>query len=113
MSRGDRRLGRVIHRAWELGSTHDGWSERFKHENWRQAFAENDLDPDFYARRDRDPDEPLPWGHIDAGVTPEFLKRELAKARQNEPTAACHEGDCSACGIQRWYPACPTQHGRL
>jgi len=113
MSRGDRRLGRVIRRAWELGSTHDGWSERFKHENWLQAFAENNLDPDFYARRERNPDAPLPWGHIDAGVTTEFLKRELTKSLKNEATPDCHESECSACGIQRWYPTCPQGRGRL
>ena len=47
LSRGDRRLGRVIRRAWQLGCTFDAWSERFSYEKWRQAFDEAGLDPGF------------------------------------------------------------------
>ena len=33
LSRGDRRLGPVIHRAWQLGARFDGWSDQFRFEN--------------------------------------------------------------------------------
>jgi radical SAM family uncharacterized protein len=113
MSRGDRRLGRVIHRAWQLGSTFDGWSEHFSYENWLRAFQENGLEPDFYTERELSRDEPLPWAHIDTGVTQAFLKRELKNALKNTETPDCHYQDCSACGLQRWQPACRQKHAEL
>ncbi len=47
LCRGDRRLGAVIHRAWQLGAHFDGWSDQFKAEVWRQAFHETGLEPRF------------------------------------------------------------------
>ncbi|NIV29620.1 MAG: B12-binding domain-containing radical SAM protein, partial [Anaerolineae bacterium] len=38
LSRGDRRLGAAIQRAWQLGARFDGWGDQFKVEAWRQAF---------------------------------------------------------------------------
>ncbi len=110
MSRGDRRLGRVIHRAWQLGNTFDGWSEHFSYENWLYAFQENGLEPSFYAERQLSLDEPLPWAHIDIGVTQAFLKRELKYALKNKETPDCRYQDCSVCGLQCWHPACRLKH---
>ncbi len=81
MSRGDRRLGKVIHRAWELGCRFDAWTEHYNHEKWLQAFADSGLEPEFYASRERSLDEILPWSHIDTGVTDAFLKQEFQRAR--------------------------------
>ena len=44
LSRGDRRLGKVIHRAWEMGNTFDSWDEHFNYQNWSCAFADAGLD---------------------------------------------------------------------
>jgi len=101
LSRGDRRLSQVIYRAWQSGSVFDAWSEHFKYENWEKAFEACGLDPAFYARRERDLDELLPWGHIDVGVTAAFLKQEYKKARQGTETGDCRYGQCNGCGMQR------------
>jgi radical SAM family uncharacterized protein len=69
MARGNRRLGKVIRRAWETGCRFDGWDERFLLEDWLRAFADVGLDPGFYAHRPFRPDELLPWQHILAGPT--------------------------------------------
>ena len=53
LARGDRRLSKVIHRAWESGSTFDSWSERFDYDKWLRAFDECGIDPAFYANRQR------------------------------------------------------------
>ncbi|MFC1967761.1 TIGR03960 family B12-binding radical SAM protein [Chloroflexota bacterium] len=106
LSRGDRRLGRIIHHAWKLGCTFDAWSERFDYAKWRLAFEEAGLDPGFYAYRERPPDELLPWDHIDSGVTPAFLKREYRRALKGQTTADCRSDACNACGIQRLSPDC-------
>jgi hypothetical protein len=113
MSRGDRRLGRVIHRAWQLGNTFDGWSEHFSYENWLRAFQENGLEPGFYSERELSLDEPLPWAHINTGVTQAFLERELKHALKNKETPDCRYQDCSVCGLQRWQPACRQKHAEL
>ena len=76
MARGDRKLGRVIRRAWETGCRFDGWDERFLLEDWLRAFAEVGLDPAFYAHRAFGPDETLPWQHICAGPTMADLARD-------------------------------------
>ena len=106
MSRGDRRLGRVIYRAWQLGSVFDAWNEHFSYENWNTAFSEAGLDVDFYARRQRPPDEVFPWSHIDIGVTGEFLKREYERALAGKQTPDCRENACNACGLEESEPAC-------
>jgi len=106
LSRGDRRLGKVIYRAWQLGSTFDAWDEHFNYENWLHAFAESGLEPDFYARRERPLDEPLPWAHIDVGVTPTFLKQEYQRALDGRETPDCRSRSCNACGLERWQPQC-------
>jgi radical SAM superfamily enzyme YgiQ (UPF0313 family) len=98
LSRGDRRLGAVIHRAWQLGAHFDGWSDQFKAEIWRQAFHEGGLEPDFYARRPRPLDEVLPWDVVDAGVTKAYLARDYEAALRGETHPDCRE-QCHACGI--------------
>jgi len=110
LSRGDRRLGRVIYNAWKLGSTFDAWTERFNYDNWLTAFASTGLEPGFYARRQRSLDEVLPWSHIDTGVTVSFLKQEYQRAVSSQETPDCRYHDCNACGMQRWQPECAQKH---
>ncbi len=100
LARGDRRLGTVILRAWEMGCTFDGWSERFSFETWLRAFDEAGLEPGFYAHRERPLDEVLPWSHIDAGVSVEFLKREYERSREGAETPDCRTAGCNACGLE-------------
>jgi len=100
LSRGDRRLGKVIYRAWKLGCTFDAWSEHFNYENWLGAFNETGLEPGFYAQRERPLDELLPWAHI------AFLKREYQRAIDGRETADCRHQACNACGLERWQPDC-------
>ncbi len=96
-ARGDRRLAPVIKRAVELGCKFDGWGEHFKFDLWMQAFDDCNVDPDFYASRQRPYSEVLPWDHIDVGVTKKFLQLESEKARRGETTANCRE-KCAGCG---------------
>ena len=106
MSRGDRRLGKVIHRAWQSGCTFDSWSEYLKLENWQNAFKETGIDPDFYSLRARSPDELLPWGHINTGVSTEFMKREYQRALEEQETRNCRTEACNACGLESSQPEC-------
>jgi len=113
LSRGDRRLGKVIYAAWKLGCTFDAWGEHFNYENWLHAFDEAGLEPNFYAHRERSLDELLPWAHIDAGVTSAFLKREYQRALDGRETADCRYKTCNACGLQHWHPDCQQKYQQL
>jgi radical SAM family uncharacterized protein len=106
ISRGDRRIGKVIQRAWQLGCTFDAWSEHFKFEKWKQAFDECGIDPSFYAHRKRSLDEILPWSHVDIGVTSSFLKREFQRALKGEETPDCRYEGCNCCGFEKTFPTC-------
>ncbi len=97
-SRGDRRLAQVLLAAHRLGSRLDAWSEHLRLETWRQAFQETGVDPDFYLR-ERDPDEVLPWDHLDSGVSRAFLLAERDRAFQGLETPDCRRDGCQDCGV--------------
>ncbi len=106
ISRGDRRVGKVIQRAWQMGCSFDAWSEHFKWENWLQAFNETAIDPAFYAQRERSLDELLPWSHVNIGVTTNYLKREYQRAIKCEETGDCRYEGCNVCGFEKEFPGC-------
>ena len=58
-SRGDRRLGSVIHNAFSKGCRLDGWREHFNFDLWQEAFKESGINIDFYLNRNRDHSECL------------------------------------------------------
>jgi radical SAM superfamily enzyme YgiQ (UPF0313 family) len=98
LSRGDRRLAPVIQRAWELGAVLDGWGDQFNYKAWQQAFADFGLDSEWYARRERSIEEVLPWDHLNAGITKQFLRREYERALAEETSDDCRD-QCQACGL--------------
>ena len=102
LARGDRRLGRVVQRAWELGARFDAWGEHRSPESWMRAFAEVGLDPDFYAHRQRLLDETFPWDAVSTGVRKEFLLEEYKRSQRGEMLADCR-GQCHGCGILGTY----------
>jgi len=98
LSRGDRRLGRVIQRAWELGCKFDAWQDQHQHGKWLRAFTEYGIDPDFYNFRERDLDEVFPWDHIDVGIHKKFLREDYLMSIKRETRVDCRD-KCFACGI--------------
>lgn len=98
LSRGDRKMGKVILKAWELGARFDAWKEHFQFDTWIEAFEGMNLDPDFYTHRERPIDEPLPWDHINAGVRKEFLTEDYLWSMESRTRVDCRER-CFACGI--------------
>lgn len=98
-ARGDRRMNKVLHRAWELGCKFDGWSDHFSYERWMQAFTDCGIDPAFYNERERQAGEIMPWEHICTGVETDFLLREHDAALAGRLTADCRRGACTACGV--------------
>lgn len=103
-ARGDRKVCRLLEHAYHLGCKFDGWTEYFKPQLWEQAFAETGTDLEFYAYRERDYEEILPWDIIDPLISREFLIRENEKAKAAQVTPDCRRG-CAGCGINR-YATC-------
>jgi len=104
LARGDRRLGRVVRRAWQEGATLEGWSENFHHEIWLRALAAEGLQPEQFTGG-YPVDAPLPWGHLDKGVTVRFLQDEYRRALGQEVTPDCRDGQCNRCGLMG-QPVC-------
>ncbi len=98
-SRGDRRLGQVLLKAWQAGCKFDGWREFFQYEKWLQAFADCGLDPKWYAGRQLTYDDILPWQHLSAGVDLAWLWQEWQKAQAGIVTPCCRKDACSGCGV--------------
>lgn len=99
ISRGDRRLAKVIYRAYKKGAKFDGWSEMFNFSIWQEAFAEEGTDTAVYNLRTRDFNEKLPWEHTTPGVSKQFLLSEWKKALSQELTPDCRRSSCTGCGI--------------
>ncbi len=100
-AKGDRRLADVIIKAYENGAIYDAWTEHFNYHAWEKAFAECGIDPKFYAYREFDYSEILPWEHIAVGVDKKFFIDEYEKALKIQTTANCRES-CSLCGAHKF-----------
>ncbi|MCM1263267.1 MAG: TIGR03960 family B12-binding radical SAM protein [Butyrivibrio sp.] len=101
LARGDRKLAKVILKAYEKGCMFDSWSEYFHNDIWMSCFEECDVNPDFYTIRERKEDEVFPWDFIDCGVTKEFLLREWEKAKEEIVSPNCRS-KCQGCGVMRF-----------
>ena len=97
LARGDRRMCKALETAWRKGAKLDAWEEYFSLDRWLEAFAECGLDPHFYANRQREKDEIMPWSVISSGVTEEYLWRELQRAEAGVTTPDCRT-HCNGCG---------------
>nr|WP_218861277.1 TIGR03960 family B12-binding radical SAM protein [Nocardioides panzhihuensis] len=108
LSRGDRRVGRIIEQVWRDGGRFDGWSEHFSYDRWMTA-AETGLegtgvDLDWYTTREREYDEILPWDHLDSGLDKDWLWADwedaLAVANGEDiEVEDCRWTPCYDCGV--------------
>ena len=96
-SRGDRRLGGVLERAFRLGARFDGWAEHFHRDAWRQAFHEEGVDPERYAYGDWPTDRRLPWDIVDSLVNKKWLALELKRALAEGTLSICGPTSCHGC----------------
>ncbi|MBW8484070.1 TIGR03960 family B12-binding radical SAM protein [Actinomadura parmotrematis] len=106
LSRGDRRVGKVIRAVWEDGGRFDGWTEHFSYARWTacadKAFAGEPVDLDWYTVREREEVEVLPWDHLDAGLDREWLWQDWQEATDGSEVEDCRWTPCYDCGV------CPT-----
>lgn len=102
LSRGDRRVGRVIEEVWRDGGRFDGWSEHFSYDRWMAAaergLADTGVDVDWFTTREREYDEVLPWEHLDSGLDKDWLWGDWEDALAAADGADIEIEDC------RWTP---------
>jgi radical SAM family uncharacterized protein len=87
LSRGDRRVGRLLEAVLENNG------------DWKRAARELGMDPEWYAGRRRGFDEALPWDFIDIGVRKDYLRNEFERACEGKSTPPCRVGSCRTCGV--------------
>lgn len=109
LARGDRRLCKVIYDVYKKGAIFDAWTEYFVYDRYKEAFEENNIDPDFYTSRERLDEEVFPWDHIDVGVTKKFLLKEWNEAKKGVVTPNCRE-KCSGCGCASYQGGVCFEH---
>jgi len=103
LSRGDRRVGRVIETAWRAGARFDGWSEHFSYDGWMTAadetFAQDAIDVDWFTIRERERTEVLPWDHLDSGLDSAWLWEDWQDALDEVAVDDCRWTPCFDCGV--------------
>ncbi|BAY40354.1 radical SAM domain-containing protein [Nostoc sp. NIES-2111] len=121
IGRGDRSLGKVLRRAWELGAGMDSWYEGLDKAftAWENAIAEAGLDWKYRQVENgewnlfhvgegdegevlpspKSLDTPLPWDHIDTGIDKKWLQEDLQRALEAAIVPDCSFEGCSHCGV--------------
>jgi len=105
LSRGDRRVGKIIEEVWRDGGRFDGWSEHFSYDRWMSSAARalegTGVDVDWYTTRERGFDEVLPWDHVDSGLDKDWLWEDWEDAL--DPSSVdvedCRWTPCYDCGV--------------
>jgi len=98
IARGDRRTADAIEAAYRSGEIFSAWDEHFSHERWLGALRSAGIDLQDAAHSEWPLERSLPWGHIDAGVSQDFLIKEWRRSLEGEETADCRASECSDCG---------------
>jgi radical SAM family uncharacterized protein len=103
LSRGDRRVGRVIEAVWRAGGRFDGWSEHFSYPRWitacAEGFADSGVDLAWYTTRERGYAEVLPWDHLDSGLDRDWLWEDWQDALDEVEVDDCRWTPCFDCGV--------------
>ncbi|MDX3004657.1 TIGR03960 family B12-binding radical SAM protein [Kribbella solani] len=106
LSRGDRRIGRVIEAVWRDGGRFDGWSEHFSYDRWiestEKALADEPVDLAWYTTREREYAEVLPWDHLDSGLDRDWLWEDWQDSLEEDGAIEvedCRWTPCFDCGV--------------
>ncbi len=127
IGRGDRSLGKVLLRAWQLGAGMDSWYDSVEtaFKAWGEAISEAGLDWKYrkvengewnlfssgneeqeklspvtcHLSPSSPLDLPLPWDHIDTGIDKKWLQEDLKRALEAAVVPDCSFEGCSHCGV--------------
>ena len=88
LARGDRRMGDFLLEAHASG------------QSLKYVLKQAGLDMEELAEQELCVAAPLPWQHLDMGVTVDYLKKELQRSEQGQFTPMCFD-KCVRCGVCR------------
>ncbi len=97
LSRADRSMADVVESAFRKGAILTGWMEHFRLEPWLEALEEHGMRAGDCVRG-QDPSRPLPWSHIECGVSTEYFLKERRRAFEGRVTGDCRYHPCTGCG---------------
>ena len=86
LARGNRKLGTVL----QWANAHQA--------GLKEALQSNGMDPELLACRKIETESPLPWDHLDMGVTKNYLQKERKNSETGKFTPQCIDG-CERCGV--------------
>ena len=98
IARGDSNISKLLFTAYKNGAILSSWDEHFNFSTWEKSAIEADINLNKYTAS-KELNEPLPWDHIDIGVTKQFLRNELKRAEKEKLTEDCRIYNCSSCGV--------------
>jgi radical SAM superfamily enzyme YgiQ (UPF0313 family) len=98
MSRGDKRIGDLIKRAFDRGCRLDAWTEYCRKDIWEELLVSHkNLWEEILGEKPAP--MPLPWNFIKSGVADSYLKHDFSRSRNKEITSPCIDKCTHPCGI--------------
>jgi radical SAM-linked protein len=94
-------MAEVVEKAYRSGAIFCSWADGFDIAPWLKALEECGIDAGS-CTGPRVPGKPLPWSHLEAGISEDFLLRERARALNPDgakTTEDCRYGLCRQCGV--------------
>lgn len=98
ITRADRRCADLIETAWRHGARFESWDELCNLNAWLKAIDDTNYDVAF-ALGERDPEQRLPWDHIDILIPKEWFQEDWARAMEYKHAPDCRAGKCHMCGV--------------
>ena len=94
LSRGDSRVGELIHRAYKAGEIFSAWDSHFNFRSWSRLIDQLDvavfLQPIPLS-------QPLPWDFLEINYHKDHLMAEYQRALTATTTASCWDQECRTC----------------
>ncbi|MDR2399162.1 MAG: TIGR03960 family B12-binding radical SAM protein [Endomicrobium sp.] len=103
IAKGDRRISKVIYKAWQKGARFDRWADKFDNNIWDEALAESNIDLNFYVYRERKYDEVFPWDHLFFGTSKQELYQDYIKGINETANTLVEQFDKSNCSLPENY----------
>jgi radical SAM family uncharacterized protein len=98
LSRGDRRIGRLVYDVFKAGERFSSWDEVFNITQWEECIKILGIEKENYLSYSESM-KLLPWDFVSTGVKKQFLTEERQKASKARITESCEEKSCSRCGV--------------
>jgi radical SAM-linked protein len=99
ISRGDKRAGDIVEKAFRRGARFDAWDEYHDRSIWKEVINECDWDVEKEICRERGAEESLPWDSISLRVNSSYFKEEKCKSSESVLSAPCEEDCRKPCGV--------------